>query len=91
MDATCLVVASMKGHVAVAKVLLDCGADANLSADVQSPTLFALVTPLHFACYRGDVDMVRLLLEHQADVTALDDQNRTPLHMASTTGCLPVV
>ncbi|KAL2211233.1 ankyrin, partial [Sarocladium strictum] len=37
-------------------------------------------TPLHFACQAGDVESVRLLLQHQADTYALDDNGLTPVH-----------
>lgn len=37
---------------------------------------------LHRACLRGDVEVVRLLLQHGADVNAVNDYNETPLHYA---------
>src|SRR5712672_550882 len=40
------------------------------------------VTPLHAAIAKGNVDITMLLLDHGADVTALDQKQRTPLHRA---------
>jgi ankyrin repeat protein len=42
------------------------------------------MTPLHYAADRGQVDLVRLLLEHGADVTALDDDGQTAMDVAET-------
>ena len=42
---------------------------------------------LHSACEGGNVNLVRtLILKHGADVTAKDDQNNTPLHVAAING-----
>ena len=35
---------------------------------------------LHFACEDGNVDLVRVLLEHKADLNILDRSHETPLH-----------
>lgn len=37
-------------------------------------------TPLHFAAYRGDLEVVKKLLEHGADINAPDEDNYTPLN-----------
>ncbi|XP_027360317.1 ADP-ribosylation factor GTPase-activating protein AGD1-like [Abrus precatorius] len=37
-------------------------------------------TALHLACLTGDAAMVELLLQHGADVNAIDSRGRTPLH-----------
>ena len=37
---------------------------------------------LHFACEVGNLDMVRLLLGHGADVNAVDHKLERPLHLA---------
>ncbi|MGV8072939.1 MAG: ankyrin repeat domain-containing protein [Syntrophobacteraceae bacterium] len=42
-------------------------------------------TPLHFATWGGHVECVRILLEHHADVNAVNkDGPHTPLHVAAT-------
>ncbi len=42
---------------------------------------------LHHACEEGNVSLVRTMIcEHNADVTARDDNNHTPLHVAALCG-----
>ena len=48
-------------------------------------------TLLHYAC-QGDVNLVlTLILEHKANINACDDQNNTPLHVATFSGNIEVV
>lgn len=70
------VAATHKRH-AVAKVLLDHGAQPNAGQDH---------TPLHIACSLGDSPMVRLLLERGADPNHMTRNGLVPLH-----GCTPSV
>ncbi len=60
--ASALVVAAHSGNSAVAKVLLDKGADANAAA--------VGYTALHAAVLRSDLDLVKALLAHQANPNA---------------------
>lgn len=39
-------------------------------------------TPLHFMCFRDDVEAVRLLIDAGADVNFKGDMDYTPLHIA---------
>ena len=44
-------------------------------------------TPLHYACYGGHLDMVRMLIsEFKADMNIVNIFNRTPLHVAAEYG-----
>jgi palmitoyltransferase ZDHHC13/17 len=42
--------------------------------------------PLHRACLRGDIEIVRLLLRHGADPNGKNDFEETALHFASKRG-----
>jgi ankyrin repeat protein len=57
-------------------LLLDRGADAN-PADKNGK-----LTPLHYAAWAGDAELVRVLLAGKADRGAKDEQDRTPLTLA---------
>jgi ankyrin repeat protein len=46
-------------------------------------------TPLHWACYRHQPEMVELLLEHGALVANKSFSGDTPLHAAATEGSVP--
>jgi ankyrin repeat protein len=48
-------------------------------------------TPLHEASWYGYLDMIRLLLEHGANVEATNNNRRTPLHLATQNGQLAAV
>ena len=41
------------------------------------------ITPLDSAAFRGDLEMVRVLLDYKADVNVRDDDGWTPLHSVS--------
>ena len=48
-------------------------------------------TPLHVACERGSLPMIRMLMEHGADPNTCNEKNDTPLHVACRSGNLDVV
>ena len=62
---TALHFAAIYGHVDVAKVLIQNGADVN-AVDVQK------CTALHRGAQKGHVDVAKVLLENGADVNAVD-------------------
>ncbi len=76
--------ASREGHLKVAEVLLELGADVK-AQDKDN------WTALHVASAYGHIKITRMLLEHGADVKALDLGNRTALHRASERGHLGIV
>jgi ankyrin repeat protein len=54
------------GDVAAAKALIDAGIDINKAGDL-------CYTPLHVACMKGNLEMVKLLVSRGADIFALDE------------------
>ncbi|GAU95596.1 hypothetical protein RvY_07192-2 [Ramazzottius varieornatus] len=48
-------------------------------------------TPLHWAVIKGDVNMVKLLIEHGSQVDAQTCDQSTPLHLACSQGLLDIV
>ncbi|KAL5349551.1 hypothetical protein ACLOAV_005846 [Pseudogymnoascus australis] len=48
-------------------------------------------TPLFAASWKGNIDVVKVLLEHGADVTVANDNRVTPLNTASISGHVDVV
>jgi len=71
------------GHVDVAQMLVERGAD--VSAQAEDGT-----TPLHLASSKGHVDVARILVERGADVSAQAEDGTTPLHLASSKGHVDV-
>ena len=54
------------------------------------PSMFGQVMHLHDAAARGDVESVRLLLEHGDDPNLVDKRKQTPLHLAARNGHVEV-
>jgi len=78
-ESTPLHEAASRGHVGVACLLLDCGADVT----AQDKRMW---TPLHRASAEGHADLIRILFKRGGDVKALDNFGSTPLHWASHRG-----
>ena len=76
--------ASLRGHIAVVRPLLEKGGDGMATTNKGW-------TPLHVASQNGHVEVARLLLEKGGDVLATTDNGWTPLHAASLNGCIEVV
>jgi len=71
-DRTALHHAASRGHVGVATVLLDSGAEIDpLEEDDE--------TPLHYAAWRSQLELGRFLIERGADIEARNHWGRTPL------------
>ena len=67
--------AALNGHVDVAKVLIQNGADVNAVNEDKE-------TALHYAAWEGHVDVATLLIQNGVDVNAVDQWKRTALHNA---------
>jgi len=72
-----LFAAATGGGAAVTKVLIEAGADVNVTNDTGR-------TPLHYAAERGDVDTVAVLLAGGAQADVRDQGGQTPLDLATT-------
>ena len=75
-DESALMYAALKGHLAVAKLLIGHDADVNKTG----------WTPLHYAATNGHVDLIQLLLENHAFVDAGSPNGSTPLMLAAQYG-----
>ena len=82
-NATPLHLASRYGHIEVARILLEFGAD--LTAQNRD-----WETPLHVALRDGQVEVACMLLEFGADPTAQNENGDTLLHVASRVGQVQV-
>jgi ankyrin repeat protein len=78
---TALHLAAFFGQEAVAKLLLQHGADVQLAA--RNPMQ---VAPLHAAAAGHNLPLVRILLEHGAQPNARQQKGYTPLHSAAQNG-----
>jgi len=88
------------GNLVAVQRLLDDGADANTverkevamehSGDHWPPHCGLGRTPLHFACEKGHLEVVRLLMDRGADLEKADNTGCTPLLIACGRGHLEV-
>lgn len=70
-----LLTAAQYGNAALAKLVIDRGADVNVRGEFGK-------TPLHFASQRGDAETVDVLLAAGADPNSRSVLKRIPLHYA---------
>lgn len=68
-----------EGHDAVAKMLIEAGAEVNV---LQS----SRTSPLHLAAQQGNIDLIILLLENGANVEIRNDFGKTASDLASEKG-----
>jgi ankyrin repeat protein len=77
ISGNCLLhIASTKGHIEIAKLLIAQGADVNATTKTNKTSLF-------FACREGHTSMVALLLSHGADPSIKTNEGLTPLSIAT--------
>ena len=74
---------SRKGHVDVARMLVERGTDVSAQAEHGR-------TPLHWALRDGHVGVARMLVGRGAEVSAQAEDGRTPLHWALSRGHVDV-
>jgi len=75
-DESPLMMAALKGHLELARRLIDRGADVNKTG----------WAPLHYAATNGHLAIMELLLEHHAYIDAESPNGTTPLMMAAHYG-----
>jgi ankyrin repeat protein len=80
-DESPLMMASLKGHVALARELIARGADVNKPG----------WAPLHYAATSGQLEIMELLLENYAFIDAESPNGTTPLMMAAMYGSTAAV
>ena len=73
-----LTLAVLKGNAEIVKLLLDNGADIEIKAKNKDKA-----TPLHWAAFFQQEDMVSLLIKFGANVNSLDANGLTPLDSAT--------
>jgi hypothetical protein len=76
--------AAANGHIEIARLLLQNGAEVNVRNNYGN-------TPLHIAASHGNVDILHLLVENGADLEAQDDHGSRALHFATCYHQLPSI
>jgi ankyrin repeat protein len=84
------------GNVERVSQLLDSGSDVNAIESSGAAEVFyggkrLEYTPLHWAAFLGDLQMVKLLISKGADLNPVDHSYGTPLHLAAEQARVEVV
>jgi hypothetical protein len=82
--ATPLHYAAENGHIEIAHLLLQNGANVNAKDKIGN-------TPLHFAAIHGHIDILHLLVDNGADLEAQSNDGGRALHFASLYRHLPFI
>ena len=87
-EQTPLHVAALNGNASVTRRLLEYAGDKtpDLLWDEDEYSNHAL----HLACQEGQFDVVEILIEYQASITAINANKYTPLHLAAASGHVQV-
>jgi hypothetical protein len=75
---TALHVAGIRGDISTVEALIAAGADVNARTPAGATMS---MTPLHWAIYHGQTEMVRRLLDAGADPAVTNEYGKTPLQM----------
>lgn len=73
---TPLMVAVISNHVKISGFLIASGAMINTQNSTNGNT------PLHFASEKGNINLVKLLIKHSADLNILNYENKKPIDLA---------
>jgi len=88
LNATALYYVSLCGFSGVANYII-CTHGEDVNADNAKSGRYG--SPLHAASYKGHIDVVRVLLDHGANVNMTDKKNKTPLNLAFSGGHLEIM
>ena len=83
-DINALVYASTYNNEEMVKFLLEKGTDANTVCEIENEHIDISPTPLMNAAYRGNTNIINMLLENGADINYTTDYGMTALMMASS-------
>ena len=94
-----LLYAAEWGKLAAASALLEAGADPNAKSNVKEASVGPTGQrgtsggncPIHAATWSGNVEMVKLLLEHGADPKKANEDGKTPRSIAVDNGILRMI
>ena len=75
------------GFLEIVKILIENGTPVN----GDNPGSAGPSSPLHQACYSGEFEVAKCLIEHGSELEAIDDEGNTPLHVACWCRDLPLV
>jgi ankyrin repeat protein len=84
---TALFTAVYQNNTEIALFLINQNAKFELEDDV----IMGNYTLLHYACFQGNLVLVRALLERNFSVNSAADYNETPIHIATTKGYLDII
>uniref|UniRef100_A0A8C8FXX2 Ankyrin 1, erythrocytic a n=1 Tax=Oncorhynchus tshawytscha TaxID=74940 RepID=A0A8C8FXX2_ONCTS len=84
-------IAARNDDTRTAAVLLQNDPNADVLSKVGTHRVFNGITPLHIASRRGNVIMVRLLLDRGAQIDAKTKDELTPLHCAARNGHVRII
>ena len=78
--------AAFKGHLGIASLLLENGADPNSRDDLGKAPLHRVSQGGQLVMVESSLEIARLLVNSGANVDITDDDGRTPLHAAARSG-----
>lgn len=81
---TPLLIATVKGHLLIAEILLKHGALLNMACADRKNKKFTTV--LHAAIENDHIDILNLFINHQVNLNVINDKKQTPLHVAVLKG-----
>ncbi|MDF2966028.1 MAG: ankyrin repeat protein 50-like [Rickettsiaceae bacterium] len=90
--ATPLIFAIKAGACLAVRKLIAKGANINVRYHSLSKSSRTLgLTPLHAAAYKGDLNMVKILMNEGVEINSFTNEGNTPLHAAASCGNKPIV